>query len=270
MTRERRTDALFLGAGLLALAFLPLLLGGGESATHRPSGPLLVAQPAVIALACVFAVLCAWRFEPGNPVRGSWSLLAAGLFVLTLGEATEAFYVVVRRVDDPFPSLADAFFLLAYPLLMAAFVTFVRAYRESGFPVASGQSRFVAAAVATSAAFGTAVLLPVLGSPAPLVERLISGGYVVFDFVLLIPIFMLMRTTWRFRGGGIWKVWAGVLFGFVFTSVGDLFFAYFQARPGGLFGLRGDQLDAISDLMFLLSYLGIARGTLHQLELLQA
>ena len=270
MTRERRKDALFLGAGLLAVAFLPLVLGRGASEAHRPSTPLLVAQAAVIAVACVFAALCAWRFERGNPVRGSWSLLAVGLFVLTLGEATEAFYVVVRHLDDPFPSLADVFFLLAYPLLLAAFVTFVRAYRESGFPVASRQSRFVAAAVATSAASGAAVLAPVLGSEAPLVERLISGGYVVLDFVLLIPIFMLMRTTWRFRGGGIWKVWAGVLFGFVFTSVGDLFFAYFQARPGGLFGLRGDQLDAVSDLMFLLSYLGIARGALHQLELLQA
>src|SRR5262249_44033385 len=167
-------------------------------------------------------------------------------------------------------SLADVFFLLAYPLLMVAFVSFVRAYRASGFPVASGQSRFVLAAVATSAVFGAAVLLPVLGSAAPLRERLISGGYVVFDFVLLIPIFALMRTTSRFRGRGTWEVWAGVLFGFVFTSAGDLFFAYFQARPGGLFGLRGDQLDAISDLMFLLSYLGIARGALHQLELLQA
>jgi hypothetical protein len=270
MTRERRLDALFLGAGILAIVFLPLLLGRGEAEPHGPSGVLLIAQAAVIAVACVFAALSTRHFEPGNPVRGSWSLLGVGLFVLTLGEATEAWYVVVRRVDDPFPSLADVFFLLAYPLLMAAFVTFVRAYRESGFPMPTRQSRFVAAAVAASAAFGAAVLLPVLGSSAPLLERLISGGYVVLDFVLLIPIFMLMRTTWGFRGGGVWKVWAGVLFGFVFTSAGDLFFAYFQARPGGLFGLRADQLDAISDLMFLLSYLGIARGALHQLELVRA
>src|SRR5262249_1625122 len=147
MTRERLLDALFLGAGLLGVAFLAFVLGGSASGEHRPSGPLLVAQAAVIAVACVFAALCARRFEPGNPVRGSWSLLAAGLLLLTLGEATEAFYVVVRRVADPFPSLADVFFLLAYPLLMVAFVSFVRAYRASGFPVASGQSRFVLAAV---------------------------------------------------------------------------------------------------------------------------
>jgi len=124
--------------------------------------------------------------------------------------------------------------------------------------------------VAASTVVGAAALVPVLGSTAPALERLISGGYVVLDIVLLVPIFMLMRTTFGFRGGGIWKVWVGVLSGFVFTSLGDLFFAYFRARPGGLFGLRGDQLDAISDVLFLLSYLAIARGALHQVELLRA
>ena len=65
-------------------------------------------------------------------------------------------------------------------------------------------------------------------------------------------------------------MWAGVLFGFLLTFLGDVFFAYFQTRAEADIGSLSEDLDFMANLMFLLSYLVIARGTLHQRELLRA
>jgi hypothetical protein len=269
VTRERVLDAAFATAGLAALALTPLLLRPpAPGRALSPLGSLAIAQVVAVFGAFLWAARCGLRFEPGNPTRRPWIMLAAGLLGLALGEASEAAYEVAQPGIDPFPSVADAFFLLAYPALTVAFVTFLRAYRASGYPVGSGAGVFAWSSAVAAALVGTAALTPVLSSPGPPLERAITAAYVVFDLVALVPILLLLRMTWRFHGGGLFKVWAGVLFGFVLTLLGDILFAYFQSRPEGVAGLGAEQLNALADVMFFLSYLAIARGTLHQLDLL--
>jgi hypothetical protein len=268
MTRERRVDAVFLATALIAISFLPKLLDPRPAEGLGPRTVLIIANAAVLLVAFTFAARSSRLFEQGNPVRRPWALLALGLLTLALGEITQTFYVAVLSIADPLPSLADVFFILAYPILMVAFVMFLREYRSSGFPVPSGQGVVVGAGT-LGVVVAVLVLAPVLGSSAPLLERLISGGYVVLDLALLVPIVLLLRVTWAFRGGGVWKVWAGVLFGFVFTCVGDVFFACYRARPAAALGLGSQQLNTLSDVMFFVSYLAIARGTLGQLDLLR-
>jgi hypothetical protein len=274
MTRERWLDALFLAAGLAALSVTPKLLrpdasyAEGLRSPLEPLAMIVIAQPIVLLGACVFAAGSSRRFETGSPVRAPWTLLAIGLFGFVVGEAIQAVYAALWSTEPPFPSLSDVLFLAAYPLLVAAFVLFVRAYRLSGYPVGTRQGTFVSVCVVLLTVVGCVLLAPVLRSVAPPLERAVSASSVVFDLVVLAPVLLLLRTTWPFRGGGVFKVWAGVLFGFLLTFAGDLLFAYFRAHPGGVAGLGGDQLNALSDVMFLLSYLAIARGTLHQLHLL--
>ena len=70
-----------------------------------------------------------------------------------------------------------------------------------------------------------------------------------------------MRLTERFRGT-IWKIWADILAGFMFTSLADVLVAYFENRAGGFPGLAVPQMHFGSEVLFLQSYLAIARGTL--------
>jgi len=55
----------------------------------------------------------------------AWALLAAGQFVYTIGDAA---YAVINELsgDVPYPSVADGFYLAAYPLLAAGLMTLVR------------------------------------------------------------------------------------------------------------------------------------------------
>lgn len=259
MTRERWLDVLF----LLGVAGLALLLAGPGRETA-----VVVVQPLVLGLAFLFAARSAAGFDSDNPVQRPWRLLSLGLLAWELGEVIEAVYLLVFDQGEPFPSLADVFFLLAYPALIAAFLLFLRAYSTSG--LSEEEEGTAWPLIAVVAVVGFVVLRPILRAGVPLVERVVSAAYAGLDLVALVPLLLLLRLTWRLRGGSVWKVWAGVLFGFLLTFLGDVFFAYFQTRAEANLGPLAGQLDFLANLMFLLSYLVIARGTLHQRELLRA
>jgi hypothetical protein len=259
VTRERRADVVFLlGASGLAL----LLAGPGRDAA------VVIAHPFVLGLALLFSVQSAAGFEPDTPVRKPWQFLSVGLFSLLLGEIVEVVYRLSFGGGEPFPSLADVPFLLAYPPLGVAFLLFLRAYRESD--LSEEKRGAVWPLVAGLALVGFVVLRPIMQSPVPLGERLVSGAYAAFDLVALAPLLLLLRLTWGLRGGSVWKVWAGILFGFLLTFAGDVLFAYFQTEAEADLGPFSGQLDFLANVMFLLSYLFIARGTLYQRQLLRA
>lgn len=218
-----------------------------------------------LLVATVFAWTSARVFEPGNPVRPAWRLLAAGILAFFLGQLTFAPYQLVLNRDPPFPSVADVFFMLAYPLFVAALFAFIRGYQEAGYPVGTPASRWgLAAAVAVAgAAAGYFVLRPVIAAPAPRLARILNVAYPVLDLVLLIPTALLTRITVALRGGAAWKIWAGLLGGFVFLCLGDVLFAYLSA-------LGREGLDPLIHAMYILSYAMLARGILYQRELLRS
>jgi hypothetical protein len=259
VTRERWID----GGFLVVAAVLALVLAG----PFRDLA-MVVAQPVVLGAALLFAGHCATRFETDNPVRRPWQLLGLGLLSWLVGELAEALYLVATGGVDPFPSLADLFFVLAYPAIVASFLLFLRAYRAAGLSVEKDGATLPL--IVITAVVGYVVLAPIVRSEAPFVERFVSAAYAALDLVALVPLLLLLRLTWRLRGGSVWKVWAGVLFGFLLAFLGDVSFAYFLTRAEAGIGPLSDDLDFLANLMYLLSYLVIARGTLHQRELLRA
>lgn len=197
---------------------------------------LAVADVVILPVAFLAAADSARRFEKGNPARRAWWLVSAGLAGFWVGEAVVGSYTV-RGLESPFPSVADAFFLLAYPAILAALFLFLRAYRVSGYGEAGARTVLVTAIAV--AVFGLPLLVPILRAPLPALERLVSGAYAAVDPVALL------------------------------TFVGDVLVAYWLIA--GTQGEDGsaEMLDTVSSVVFTLSYLAIARGTLHQRELLR-
>ena len=224
-----------------------------------------VADVLILPAALVAAAGVARGFERDNPARLPWALLAGGLFGFWIGEAVEASWTA-RGVAAPFPSAADAFFLLGYPLLVAAFFLFLRAYHLSGMADQVGQ--LAAGAAAVMAVLGVPVLVAVTRHAVPRAERLVGGAYVALDLLALVPLLVLVRLALRMRGGRVWQVWASLLLGFALTFVGDVLVAYGSAQaeqPGEASSLA---LDLASSVVFTCSYLAIARGARRQRDLL--
>jgi hypothetical protein len=211
-----------------------------------------------------FAFQCRDRLEAGNPARPAWFLLSLGLLATFAGQLCLAPFQLVRN-ETPFPSVADIYFVLSYPLLIAALVRLLRAYREAGFPIGSAAERVgVLAGVGVIALVVAATILPpVAGSGGPLLDRALTVAYPVLDLVLLLPLALLLRIALRLRGSRAGEVWLLLMGGFVFLGVGDACFAYFQS-------LGELRLDPFVHATYLLAYGLIAGGAHRQLELLKS
>ena len=216
-----------------------------------------------LLVAAVMSTRVVGKFEPGTPSRTAWQLLSGGLIALFLGQSCFVYYQFVERIEVPFPSLADVFFVVSYPLLIAALVMFLRAYTASGFPIGPASERVWLAAGVTVVclAIGYPILMPLVRNPGEPLETLLNVLYPTLDFLLFVPAVLLIRISLRFRGGAVWKVWATLLAGFVFLCAADTLFAYFSQLG------RTDLVDLV-DATYLLAYGLLGLGVLYQRELL--
>jgi hypothetical protein len=267
LSRNARTDVAFLVAALAVVA--PFLLefagrpGGAAGEEIRlyvgSLGKLLL-----LALAAFGALKSAVGFEADNPMRGTWRMMAAGLACFTAGEGVIVIYEAVLRLPTPYPSAADMFFVAAYPLFFGAMTRAIRAYRESGYPIGTGRERAVTGAIVGGVAVLVAFTLkPLLSASAASQAMVLNLAYPILDLAVFIPVVILLGIAFRFRGGEVWKVWAGLLAGFLLQSAGDVLFAHFTATGQEI-------LNPLSEVMFLLSYAALARGAIGQYQLLRS
>ena len=269
MSRAGRAAAWAVVAALVALYVAWGLVPGAavfrEVLTPRALLALAAAAKLVIlATGALAAFACRDRYEEGNPARPAWALLSAGLFATLAGQMSLAPYQLVANTT-PFPSVGDLYFVLSYPFFIAAFLVFLRADQESGLPVGSATERagIVLGVGVVAGMIVLRVLQPVAAGGGELLDRILTLAYPLLDFVLLLPLALLVRIAARLRGSRAGAVWGLVLAGFVSLCFGDIFFAYFTA-------LGQEHLDPYVHAGYILSYALIMGGALRQHDLLAA
>ncbi len=259
---------LVLGLAVAVCAGWAAFPSSGLYAEVLPPHLLLVLASALklayLLAGAAFAFQCRDRLEADNPARPAWFLLSLGLLSTFAGQLCLAPFQLVRN-ETPFPTVADIFFLLAYPLLIAALVVLLNAYRDAGFPVGSAAERLgiLAGVGVIASSVALAILPPVAEAGGALLDRVLTVAYPVLDLVLLMPLALLLRVALRLRGSRAGEVWLLLLGGIVFLCAGDACFAYFQS-----FGEV--RLDPYVHSTYLLAYGLMAGGAHRQLELLKS
>jgi diguanylate cyclase (GGDEF)-like protein len=144
-----------------------------------------------IGLSCVAAIVVGTRRNrPQNPL--AWYLMALGQFLFVVGDLIWTYYEEILK-QEPFPSIADVAYLVAYIPLGIGLLLVVRARRPG-----RDLSSFIDAAIITVAA-GVAswvfLMAPQIESGIPAIETLVSLAYPLVDVLLIAVVASLVFTT---------------------------------------------------------------------------
>lgn len=231
-----RTWQLILLSGLL-FAFVYIVAPYGTS-----SAALYVVATAVAAIEIILAVLR--RYKPYY--SAAWVLIGVALSLAALGHAI--WYWLDLQGLEPFPSIADAFYLAVYPLFVAALWLLGR---QSGHGDASISDALIVG-VSAGVAGWAFLIAPYIQDPdLTLLQLLISTAYPVADLILLPMVIRLMF----FRPIKN-RAYQFLLFGMLAYLAADILYAHGTSSgwysPGGL-----------TDGLWLVSYALIATAVRH-------
>jgi PAS domain S-box-containing protein len=185
-----RTDAfhmerLWSRAWLLYLAASGVAMAAYFGVLHGPAQNIAYDLAAASSALAIVAGVRHWQ-----PVRRlPWYLLAIGQTMTLVGELVYDWYDLIRHVDAPVPSLADAGFLIGYVFTISGVVTVARSFsstRDRG-PVLD------ATIVATGIGllWWVFVVQPtVSGTPGNVLTQVVTLAYPLMDALLL---FVMLR-----------------------------------------------------------------------------
>ncbi len=201
---------------------------------------------ALTGLACTaLVVLGTHRHHPRDAT--GWWLVAAGVAAWTLGDLVYSYLELVVGVE-PFPSVADAFYLAAYPLLALGLRSFVRS--RTGDSDREGVIDTAIITIGFVLLSWIFLLQPTLADgSASVPTRVLAALYPVGD-VLLLALLVRLLTSSGARTAAFRLLGAGVVLMLVADSV-------YQVQS--LAGSYSPVLDA----GWLASYACIAAAALH-------
>lgn len=241
----------FLVAFFVVVSAIYVFMLGGQS--HGFLSNLLFLVPP--ALAVVVGMRSASVYGLRNAHGNALFLLALGFAAWLVGEAIWFYLRVILNVD-PFPSLADIFYLIGYPLLFIGLLIELGQEKISlrDFNPFLWTLMGVSAAVVGFLVLYFGVFLA-YDPTVPLLDNLIAMSYGVGDFVLILPTVLILRTTLDYQKGKLYAPWLFLFFGLALTLIADVLYAIFiDQYSSSLWPYT------LIDLFWIAGYLSLANG----------
>lgn len=216
---------------------------------------------AIVALAAVMALRTALRLTPGEPLRRRWLLIAFGVALFAVGDGVWSVIEVLLR-SEPFPSLADPFYVAVYPVLGAGLISAALAFRAF---VDVKRIALIVSVVTVLALVG--MYFGLLHSVALDTEmaglaKALSLFYPTADLVLLFAPALFAALAVRSMGAGrLAAPWWAVVIGVALLAVTDAAFAWLDFQELYRSG-------SIIDIGWMLGYVLIGAGALLTRDLL--
>ena len=162
-----------------------------------------------------------------NRERVAWSLMGLGSISWGLGMVIWAYYRNVLGVDLPFPSLADAGYLMFVPLMFAGLVLLPAGEMAPEERLKIGLDAFIAMA-AVGAVSWFFLLGPIYSKvESSLLEKIVGLAYPAGDLILVAALMGGMARGWlRMRSPTLMALMVGV----VAFIVADVAFAWFTLQ----------------------------------------
>jgi len=194
------------------------------------------------SLSCMGRYKFRWRLN----FEAVWFLFTMGIGLWALAEGTWSYYYFVMKIDVPFPSFADIFYIGGYVPIIAALLGYLDTFHEG---LTRRRLGIAALAIGSAAVLAFGFVLPIELAKSPsLWQFVVDMIYPVLDLTLVSLSVLALAI---FVGGRIARWW--MLFGAAATLyvIGDEFFL-FQVAKGTYYN------GSYDDLVFLFGYLTFA------------
>nr|MDO8115416.1 hypothetical protein [Candidatus Sigynarchaeota archaeon] len=234
-----------------------LFAGADETTMILFQEALLLAS---IILGVIFLLSLGSLYKLSTKMGRIWLFLGLGMLCWFLGELI--FTILdLDPLGSPFPSIADIFYILAYPFLAIGLLI------QTGLLKIKLSVKEIIGAiiviVASAAVIFVIVLLPLIeewASTTDLFGSFVEALYPVLDIFLLATVIFVYV---KLRHGKINSAWILILLGLVMMTVADtLYSSYPQDDPLIIFKLY--------DLAFFISYMLILSGSLKVINLMSS
>lgn len=159
-----------------------------------------------------------------------------------LGEAIWFFYDYHLGID-PFPSVADFFFISGYLFFFRAMVCEIRGEKISLSKLPKNLKLnlvlfILFLSIATVLLFTkTATTVGI-----PIIEKLFHGIYATGDIILVLSSALILLIVREYQGGSYSKAWTLILFGFLSHFFADILFEMMESIYVGFIGLMIDSV----------------------------
>ncbi len=180
-----------------------------------------IIEPLAAAIAVGLSILVIYRQKTDGLMGKTYTFLGVGLALFLIAEIIWSYYEVVLEIENPFPSIADALWLIGYgPLLYFVF----KLYRFFGASNSKTHQllAFVAGAVFLIYLISGISQTADFTTQGGITSFIISISYPLLDTALLIPAALIVLNPIKGELTSIPWIFLAVLI----MSVGDSAFAY--------------------------------------------
>jgi diguanylate cyclase (GGDEF)-like protein/PAS domain S-box-containing protein len=245
----RVSRLLFALAVYVAAAATWLVTGlGGATVQHNVG--LLADGPANVVATLIAAAVA--RHLPRGPLKAAWQCMAVALALYLVGTVIGT--ASWLRGRDPFPGIADVFYVAFYPAVFTSvwFLIRARSLRVPWQRLALDSTIFV---VGFCAFFWLLVIRPAAAAAEiDFLTQALSQGYLALNCVLLLVFGVLLLTD-----AGNRRVPMLLLAGFTTMFLGDILWSL--GKVGGVYLPGG-----LQDVLYVSSYLPLAAAAREQLR----
>ncbi len=183
------------------------------------------------ALTMVFSILCVatgWvavrRLPAGDRRPALWFAVAWTLYLC--GDLFFYYFLLVRNASRPFPSIADAFYLIDLPIFVWSMLLFIR-QQNPARDVAGLVDAAIVATVTGMLAWLYIIRPTVVSSSAPLLERAIGMAYPKLDVLLFTMAARLLLRGARRPAAHVFLTVAVLC-----LTLGDALYNFLNVLPG--------------------------------------
>ncbi|MFS8130385.1 MAG: hypothetical protein ACMG57_00245 [Candidatus Dojkabacteria bacterium] len=195
-----------------------------------------------------------------HPLGKAFSLVFIGFFSATIAQGIWFYLRYILNVN-PYPSISDAFFLIAYVFI---FIGYFKTLREINVKWEKQYLKVLSFALLTALTLGILVfhyeISSIFTQNLPFLEKAISIGYGIDDLLLIVLALFILRAGIEYRKGELFKPWTAIFFAHFLVLIGDILFAIFSKEyandifPYNLISV----LWFIANVLVILGYFGFS------------